>query len=115
MELMDEWESNTNRRICWGSAGRYWVAGQLQEGGHGLPLGIFFQRGTCFSGGRKESFCGVFLRRVERRKQRRSFCLVVFSRGRKDSRGLLWRDFGHCTFSRGELRGKLLERVILRE
>ncbi|WJZ85503.1 hypothetical protein VitviT2T_005034 [Vitis vinifera] len=48
VELMDEWESNTNRRICWGSAGRYWVAGQLQERGSGLPLEIFFREGDAF-------------------------------------------------------------------
>ena len=48
MELMDEWESNTNRRICWGSAGCYWVAGQLQERGSGLPLGFFFREGDAF-------------------------------------------------------------------
>ena len=44
MELMDEWESNTSRRICWGSAGRYWVVGQLQERGAFLAA-----RGWCFS------------------------------------------------------------------
>ena len=44
MELMDEWESNMNRRICWGSAGRYWVAGELQVE-EVLLVVVFWQRG----------------------------------------------------------------------
>ena len=74
MELMDEWESNTNRRICWGSAGRYRVAGQLQEGWSGLPLGIFFFReGDAFP---LERGLQRFLR------EGRSFCLVILGRER---------------------------------
>ena len=48
MELMDEWESNTSRRICWGSAGRYWVAGQLQERGAYLQEEGAFQMDGAF-------------------------------------------------------------------
>ena len=38
---------------------------------------------------------------AEKLEKKEGFCLVVFGRGRKDSRRLLWRDFGHCIFSRG--------------
>ena len=51
MELMDEWESNTNRRICWGSAGRYWVTGELQVGG---------AFGCCFLAERRTARGGSF-------------------------------------------------------
>ena len=62
MELMDEWESNTNRRICWGSAGRYWVAGELQVE-EVLLVVVFWQRGGAdewgaFEKGRKRYFGG---------------------------------------------------------
>ena len=62
MELMDEWESNTNRRICWGSVGRYWVASELQVE-EVLLVVVFWQRGEAdewgaFEKGRKRYFGG---------------------------------------------------------
>ena len=77
VELMDEWESNTNRRRCWGSAGRYWVARDMQERYVSVERsvscreerGLLLERKVLFRLGRW-SFClGFFLGELRRENQ----------------------------------------------